>query len=133
MTGNRNAIVTADWSNSASRDLYEARWPGESDCRAAHDEGRQCGGCSFFAPLNADWGLCAHSLSRHWLETVSEHFTCPAQTPEGWGPHSFTADADSHCLCGGEADYWRPLVEALQPMLDGIPRQEPGSPLPESG
>ena len=119
--GNRNVVVTADWSDPASRALYEASWPGEPNCQAAHDEGRQCGGCSFFAPFGTDWGLCIHPQSRHRLETLCEHFTCPAQVPEGWGPHSFSADPDSHCLCGGEADYWRPLVEASRTSQDTEP------------
>lgn len=114
MDGNQNVVVTDGWSNPASRTLYESRWPGEPDCQHAYAEGRQCGACSFYAALDGDWGLCAFPHSRHWLESVFEHFTCPAQTQEGWGPHSFTADPNFHCLCGGEGDYWRPLVDAVQ-------------------
>jgi len=125
MGDNRNVIVTDDWSNPASRTLYVAQWPDEPDCQIAYREGRQCGGCSFFAAFDREWGLCAHPQSRHWLETVFEHFTCPAQMPEGWGPHSFTADLDSHCLCGGEADYWRPLVAAFRRTQDAEPGTAP--------
>ncbi|MGL6094292.1 MAG: hypothetical protein ACRC7O_00640 [Fimbriiglobus sp.] len=121
MDGNRNVIVTGDWSNPASRALYEAQWPGEPGCQLAYHEGRQCGGCSFFAAFDADWGLCAHPGSRHRLETVFEHFTCPTQVPEGWGPHNFSTDPDSWCLCGGEADYWQPLVVAVRRLQDAEP------------
>lgn len=112
--GNRNLIVIDDWSDPASQALYEAQWPSESECLRAYQEGRQCGGCTFFAPFNSDWGLCANPGSRHRLETVFEHFTCPSQVDEGWGPHSFSEDINVRCLCGGEADYWRPLIEAIQ-------------------
>ena len=115
MSGNLNKIVTDDWSDPASRALYEAQWPHEPKCLLAYQEGRQCGGCNFFAPFNVDWGLCANPASRHRLETVFEHFTCPSHVEEGWGPHSFTADTDYHCLCKGEADYWRAVVETARP------------------
>lgn len=111
---NENRIVTARWSNVGSRQLYESGWSGEPVCQGFYDVGRQCGGCSFFAPFDSDWGLCAHAKSRHWLETVFEHFTCPAHVNEGWGPHSFTEDAQFHCLCGGEADYWAAIVAAFE-------------------
>lgn len=113
MGGNRNLIVLGDWSNPSSRALYEARWPGEPQCQTWYQEGRQCGGCSFFAPLDSDWGLCAHPQSRHRLETVFEHFTCPSQVREGWGPHSFSTDPDDHCVCGGDTAFWRPFSEAV--------------------
>jgi hypothetical protein len=102
MDSSGNHIRTDGWSNPESRGLYEDGWPGEPDCRDRHARGDQCGGCTFFAPLNTDWGLCANPASRHHLETVFEHFTCPAQVPEGWGPHSFSADPCNHCRCGGE-------------------------------
>lgn len=108
---NSNQIVTNRWSNPQSERAYAGGWPGEPDLKCKADEGDQCGGCSFFAPFNEDFGLCCHPASRHHLETVFEHFTCPAYTPEGWGPHSFTADKDHHCRCAGErSDYWDGVV-----------------------
>ena len=104
MSDNRNQLVTTTWSNSASEELYNAQWPGEPACQKQHFYGHQCGGCSFFAPFNADWGLCTFAKSRHYLETVFEHFTCPHYVHEGWGPHSFTEDASFHCRCEGERD-----------------------------
>jgi hypothetical protein len=99
---NANNIITDGWSDPRSARLYESLWLDEPDCRERHTRGDQCRGCSFFAPLNADWGVCLHPASRHRLETVFEHFTCPSQVPEGWGPHSFTTNRDFHCRCGGE-------------------------------
>ena len=101
MEGNR--IATDHWSNPASEQLYLGRWPDEAGCRERYHRGEQCGGCSFFAKFNADFGLCCHDGSRHFLETVFEHFTCPACAHEGWGPHSFSSDPEFHCRCGGEA------------------------------
>lgn len=88
---NQNSIITDTWSNPSAKDLYDAQWPEEPETRAQCEEGRQCGGCAFYAPFNADWGLCCHSESRHHLETVFEHFTCPKQKEEGWGAHSFSS------------------------------------------
>ncbi len=87
---NENKIVTHQFSNPESERLYRADWPGEPQCRQQHERGDQCGGCSFYAKFNADYGLCCHPRSRHFKETVFEHFTCPAYVREGWGPHSFT-------------------------------------------
>lgn len=104
---NINTIATDRFSNPESCDLYFAQWPDEPACESQYENGDQCGGCSFFAPFNSDYGLCAHPKSRHHLETVFEHFTCPAYVQEGWGPHSFSADKDLHCRCGGEgSEYW---------------------------
>lgn len=104
---NRNSIVTDRFSNPESEQLYHANWPDEPNIREQYENGGQCGGCSFFAPFNADFGLCAHPKSRHHLETVFEHFTCPAYIQEGWGPHSFSEDKDFHCRCEGEgSEYW---------------------------
>jgi|GEM_PF-3876784 len=86
---NQNTIETSTWSNPASRELYEREWPHEPSILQRYLDGQQCGGCSFYAPFNADYGLCCNAVSRHSLETVFEHFTCPAFTNEGWGAHSF--------------------------------------------
>src|SRR6185503_3028619 len=86
---NQNHIITDTWSNPDSERLYRAEWPDEAEVRAQYYDGAQCGGCSFFAPFNLDYGLCCNSLSRHVLETVFEHFTCPRYLSEGWGAHSF--------------------------------------------
>lgn len=100
---NRNTIFTDTWSNDRSADLYNQGWPDEPHLRIqAQELGRQCGGCSFFAPFNEDWGLCCQVRSRHHLETVFEHFTCETFVNEGWGPHSFADNEEFHCRCGGE-------------------------------
>jgi hypothetical protein len=87
---NQNQIITACWSNAISKNLYELRWPNEWQVHRQYENGEQCGGCSFFAPFNCDWGLCCHTKSRHHLETVFEHFTCPTHVNEGWNTHSFS-------------------------------------------
>jgi hypothetical protein len=87
---NKNQIITDRWSNDDSQRIYQSRWPNEPNVRAQYEEGQQCGGCSFFAPFNYDWGICCHSKSRHHLETVIEHFTCHAYVNEGWEAHSFS-------------------------------------------
>lgn len=99
---NQNHIIVDRWSSAESERRYRERWPDEIELRSQHEMGEQCGGCSFFAPFNADFGLCCHSLSRHQTETVFEHFTCLSFVNEGWGPHSFTEDREFHCSCGGE-------------------------------
>lgn len=101
MSGNQNRVITDNWSNRASRDLYMAGWPDAPLYREKYESGQQCGGCSFYAKFNSDWGLCAYDQSPHYLETVFEHFTCPHIVNEGWGPHSFSTDPRFHCRCGG--------------------------------
>lgn len=87
---NQNQIIIEHWSNEASERLYRSHWPEEPALRCQCEEGLQCGGCSFFAPFNCDYGLCCHAASRHHLETVFEHFTCATFVNEGWEAHSFT-------------------------------------------
>jgi hypothetical protein len=99
---NGNTVITDGFSNPESEQRYKANWPDEPKCQQQHERGDQCGGCSFFAQFNADYGLCCHSKSRHFAETVFEHFTCPCYVGEGWGPHSFTEDRSLHCRCQGE-------------------------------
>lgn len=85
-----NRISTNGFSNPSSKRLFDQEWPDEPAVRKQCLEGWQCGGCSFFAPLNHDWGICCYQKSRHYLETVFEHFTCPRFIGEGWGAHSFS-------------------------------------------
>lgn len=78
---NTNQIFTEGFSNPNTKDLYQ---------RKGHiDDRLQCGGCSFYAVFNADWGLCCHSKSAFHLETVFEHFGCGKHVPESWESHSF--------------------------------------------
>ena len=98
---NINTIYTSKFSNDSSRLLFENDWPSEPKVAMLCMNGHQCGGCSFFAKFDTDWGLCCHKASRHCLETVFEHFTCPSHVREGWGPHSFSVDIECHCRCGG--------------------------------
>ncbi len=86
---NQNQIVTGGFSSQNSQKLYKTRWPQEPGVAGLYDRGSQCGGCSFYAPFDADYGLCCFSKSRHHLETVFEHFTCEAFQKESWGAHSF--------------------------------------------
>jgi hypothetical protein len=101
---NRNNIITETWSNDASRRMYEAGWPEEPLVARQHENGDQCGGCSFYAKFNLDYGLCGNTESRHHTETVFEHFTCPSFVNDGWGPHSFTKNSEYHCHCGSEPE-----------------------------
>jgi hypothetical protein len=87
---NSNRVTIDCWSDDDSRHLYELQWPNEPALQQQYFEGRQCGGCSFFAPFNFDWGLCCNAKSRHHLETVFEHFTCNSYVHEGWNTHSFS-------------------------------------------
>ena len=87
--GNGNTIVTNRWSDPDSEKLYKDEWPSEPDLREQWLSGLQCGGCAFFAKFNSDWGLCCNDKSRHHLETVFEHFTCPAFIDDGWDAHTF--------------------------------------------
>ena len=100
---NTNTIRTDGWSNADTELTYKNNWPDSPELKRQYENGDQCGGCSFFAPFNADWGLCCNAKAPHHTETVFEHFTCEDYVREGWGPHSFTADADFHCRCGGES------------------------------
>jgi hypothetical protein len=95
---NTNLVVRDTWSNASSCQRYTDLWPDEPQIRSQYEDGTQCGGCSFFAPFNEDWGLCCHSDSRHVTETVFEHFTCPSHENEGWGPHSFMTQRSREAL-----------------------------------
>src|SRR5260221_7733410 len=87
---NTNQIVTDRFSNPASEAMYHTQWRDEPEtAENFYLNGKQCGGCSFYAKFDSDWGLCCHPDSRHRLETVFEHFTCPSYEDEGWDAHHF--------------------------------------------
>ena len=116
---NRNIIYTDGWSNVATRKMYDliCKSNKQSDprlqqLRDQHYHGLQCGGCSFYAQFNSDWGLCCHHKSRHHLETVFEHYTCVSFVNEGWGPHSFHDNPEHHCWCRGS----KPSGPAREPL-----------------
>lgn len=93
-----NQIVTTGFSNPESERRFHENYPDEPELQEQAMY-LQCGGCSFFACFNADYGLCCNAKSRHHLETVKEHFTCPSICPEGWKAHSFSEDTSNHCHC----------------------------------
>jgi hypothetical protein len=110
-----NTIITDRFSSDESEALYASQWPNEPLVRQQYADGQQCGACSFFAPFNDDYGLCCSAESRHRLETVFEHFTCPTHVGEGWGVHSFSASEKRHCKCQGEErKYYEDLINLLQ-------------------
>lgn len=112
---NHNVIRLDGWSNPDTEAIYTNNWRDSPELRSQHENGDQCGGCSFFAAFNSDWGLCCNADSRHHLETVFEHFTCEDYIAECWGPHSFTKDNDFHCRCGGESsEYWDKTIAILR-------------------
>ena len=86
---NKNIITEREFSNPELLMMYETHWPNDHGLYKRYEDGEQCGGRSFFAPLNTDYGICCHGKSRHFKETVFEHFTCPSIVNEGWGHHSF--------------------------------------------
>ncbi len=45
--------------------------------------------------------LRMHVLAADLVEP-GEEVEAAKKLAEGWGPHSFTADPDDHCRCGGE-------------------------------
>lgn len=113
---NTNQIVTDRFSNPASGALYTDKWPGEPETASRYENGQQCGGCSFYAAFDADWGLCCHPDSRHRLETVFEHFTCPTYVEDGWDGHHFMTLADRDLT----ASFEKQTVAIGQILLDYI-------------
>ena len=87
---NQNKIITDKFSNPESEKLYFSQWENDPEIyEQFYANGKQCGGCSFYAPFNSDWGLCCHKQSSHYLETIFEHFSCRKHVEEGWDSHSF--------------------------------------------
>lgn len=98
-----NRIFTGGWSNYATRAMYNSQWRKYPEIKAMHDDGKQCGGCSWFAPLGGDFGLCLCMTGPNWSETIFEHYTCVRYVYEGWGPHSFCDDPPTaECDACGE-------------------------------
>ena len=64
---NTDHIVINGFSNQASEKLYRSKWKAMPELAAQHREGKQCGSCSFFAPLNSDWSICCYNRSHHHL------------------------------------------------------------------
>jgi hypothetical protein len=123
--GNENRVRTDAFSNRASYEMYVQHWPDDPKTRNLADNGFQCLTCSFYAPFNMDWGLCCHRKSRHFTETVWEHFTCPVHVSEGSGAHSFTEDRESHCRCQDMPTFYPKTLEDVQP-LESVQRHYAG-------
>ncbi len=113
---NDNHIISGRFSNPDSEALYHNNWPTEFKLAKQYEAGLQCGGCSYFAKFDSDWGLCCSPRSRHRFETIFEHFTCPSFRNEGWGPHSFSENMI--CRCGGE------FTQEITPMANARPRNQ---------
>jgi len=102
---NMNTVITTGFSNPESEAIYRSSWGSEGALYEQYRNGMQCGGCSFFAPFNEDYGLCCNRKACHHTETVFEHFTCESFVREGWGPHSFSEHSEFHCKCDGKTVY----------------------------
>lgn len=101
-----NKVFTKGFSNPDTMHLYKL-----SDI-----DGRiQCGGCSFYAQFNLDYGLCCYRRSRYYLETVFEHFGCDRHVSESWQSHSFTDK--SHLLIN--RSYLFSFVRSCKRAIDG--------------
>jgi hypothetical protein len=102
---NTNRIFTNGFSNPDTRQVYQTK---------GYIDGRlQCGGCSFYAIFNCDWGLCCHSKSAFYLETVFEHFGCEKHVPESWESHSFTGNPNLLIDRSRLIDFLRACVRAI--------------------
>jgi hypothetical protein len=86
---NNNKIITEEFSNPESEAEYLNKFPSDPKARDLAEECHQCGGCSYYAVFNSDYGLCCNPASKHHLETVFEHFTCSQIDIESWDYHSF--------------------------------------------
>jgi hypothetical protein len=87
---NENHITTSGFSNPKSQQAYQDAFKDDPSLfKRVVEDCEQCGGCAFFAPFNPDFGLCCNEESKHWLETVFEHFGCHQTVQQGWGGHSF--------------------------------------------
>jgi hypothetical protein len=115
---NANLVVVDNWSNPESEERYLNNWPGEPAVAERREAGEECRACSFYAPIDDEWGLCLNGQSRHQLETVFLRFTCPSYVDEGVGPHSFSENSAVHCRCGGHGtkylDRFSTIVESIE-------------------
>jgi hypothetical protein len=57
-----------------------------------------------YAKLNSGHGLCCCPAGRHRHETITEHFTCPAQSEEGGHARSFLPEDLRRLLDGDEQE-----------------------------
>jgi hypothetical protein len=80
---NKNQITIGKFSNETTEHEHRQKTAGD---KWIED---QCGRCSFFAPLNQDWGLCCFNKSKYFTETINKHFGCERHIEEGWQAHSF--------------------------------------------
>lgn len=99
---NTNRISIDKWSNPTTEEAFQTgqvhSWTDDWN-----EHIRKCESCSFFAPLTDSFGVCCHSSSGFYTETLFDEFTCRHHVLEGEGVHSFSVDSARHCKCQGAA------------------------------
>lgn len=70
-------VLAVIWCDRCSRLVNKREEPD-------HWHGEQCGGCSLFERLDADWGFCTNTQSVYCGRRMFEHDTCSQWIEGQW-------------------------------------------------